>query len=328
MEEGIAHLFLISSHITTMKAKIESSIPKKRKGPNQHDKSLNNFFQKVLDAILKNINFDIVKCLIVASPGFTKDQFGNFLADSTSNNKHYETILKNLNKFIYVHSSSGYKQSLQEVLSKPEILSQIKNTKAADDINIMEKFNDILYKDMDRIVFGIKAVEKANEKDAIEILIVSDDYLRKIAPSKRKELSTIFNKIRSSGGDVVKMSSMHYTGEKINSFGGIVAILRYAMPEINNEDIVDVEDIHESHYQEEIEDGDQVVIECLTGMEGIREEEKEDPEEELDEYDDLSNKMGGLKLKHKGKPSKDEKKERDQTRKTAARKKSSFDDEL
>ena len=328
MEEGIAHIFLISSHITTLKAKIELSIPKKRKGASQHDKSLLNFFQKILDSILKNINFDIVKCIIVASPGFTKDQFGNFLADSTSNNKHYETILKNMSKFIYVHSSSGYKQALQEVLAKPEILSQIKNTKAADDINVMEKFNEILYKDMDRIVFGIKAVEKANEKEAIETLIVSDDYLRKIAPSKRKELTNILNKIKSYGGDVVKMSSMHYTGEKINSFGGIVAILRYAMPEINNEDIVDVEDIQEMHHHEEIEDGDQFAMESLKGGEHLHEEEKEDPEEALDEYDELSGKMANMKLKHKGKPTKDEKKEREQNRKTAARKKSSFDDEL
>ncbi len=328
MEEGIAHIFLISSHITTMKAKVEVGIPKKRKGASQHDKSLNNFFQKLLDAILKNISFDIVKCIIVASPGFTKDQFGNFLADSTSNNKHYETILKNMSKFIYVHSSSGYKQALQEVLSKPEIMSQIKNTKAADDINIMEKFNEILYKDMDRIVFGVKAVEKANEKEAIENLIVSDDYLRKIAPSKRKDLTSILNKVKSYGGDVVKMSSMHYTGEKINSFGGILAILRYAMPEINNEDIVDVDDIHETHHHEEIEDGDQVVLDSLKGMEGIQEEEKEDLEEEMDEYDELSNKMANIKLKHKGKPSKDEKKEREQNRKIASRKKSSFDDEI
>lgn len=38
MEEGLAHLFLISSHITTLKASVNLSIPKKRKGPSQHDK--------------------------------------------------------------------------------------------------------------------------------------------------------------------------------------------------------------------------------------------------------------------------------------------------
>lgn len=38
MEEGVCHVYLISSHITTLKAKVEMSIAKKRKGPSQHDK--------------------------------------------------------------------------------------------------------------------------------------------------------------------------------------------------------------------------------------------------------------------------------------------------
>lgn len=42
MEEGLAHLFLVSSHTTICKATIESSIAKKRKGATQHDKVLPN----------------------------------------------------------------------------------------------------------------------------------------------------------------------------------------------------------------------------------------------------------------------------------------------
>jgi len=38
MEEGVCHIYLVSSHITTLKSKIEMSISKKRKGPSQHDK--------------------------------------------------------------------------------------------------------------------------------------------------------------------------------------------------------------------------------------------------------------------------------------------------
>jgi len=44
-------------------------------------------------------------------------------------------LKKNLNKIVYVHCSSGEKQALQEILSKKEILNQIKDTKALDDVN-------------------------------------------------------------------------------------------------------------------------------------------------------------------------------------------------
>jgi protein pelota len=345
MEEGVAHVFLISSHLTTLKAKIECSIPKKRKGATQHDKSLNSFFQKVLDTILKNVSFDIVKCVIVAGPGFTKDQFGNFLTDSVSNNKHYEIIQKNLNKFIYVHASNGYKQALQEVLGKPEVLSQIKNTKAADDIKAMEKFNETLWKDMDRVIFGLKAVEVATEKEAIDTLIVSDDYLRKISPMRRKELTALMNKIKGYGGEVVKMSSMHYTGEKINAFGGITAILKYALQINTEEEIVDTEDleIQNDHHHEEIEAEDKLAMLTLNDKKSsdVLEEEKEnneggdydEGEDEEDYYEGLANEydrsnvnVNYSKLKG-GRPSKLEQKERDQNRKFAARKKSNLDDD-
>jgi len=61
------------------------------------------------------------------------------MADKLSSNKNYEIIAKNLKKFIYVHCSSGYKQSLQEILSKPEVLSQIKDTKATEEVILFIK---------------------------------------------------------------------------------------------------------------------------------------------------------------------------------------------
>jgi protein pelota len=350
MEEGVCHIFLISSHITTLKAKIEQTIPKKRKGASQHDKSLVTFFQKVLDAIVKSINFELVKCVIVASPGFTKDQFSDYLSDNTSNNKHYEIIQKNLNKFIYTHSSNGYKQALQEILAKPEVMMQIKNTKASEDINVMERFNEILAKDMDRIIFGLKHVEDAFKKGAIDTLIVSDDYLRKISPKLRQEVSKIMKGVKETG-EVIKMSSMHYTGEKINAFGGITAILKYALPELNEveEEVVAVDEMELDHHQEEIEEDDKFAMLTLDDAlnlekekskgttENIEEESKGMDEEEddlrggEDEEEEGEEEEASPKIKPiKGgrvKPTKEEKKERDQVRKHQMRKRSNLEEE-
>ena len=355
MEEGVAHIYLISNHLTTLKSKIEQSIPKKRKGPSNHDKAMSNFFQKLLEAIVKNINFEIVKCIIVGSPGFTKDQFGNFLADNISNNKHYEILQKNLSKFIYVHCSNGYKQALSEILSKPQIMNQIKNTKAADDVNVMEKFNEILSKDMERIIFGIKAVIIADEKNAIECLIVSDDYIRKITPATRKIVSSILKRTKDSGGEVFKMSSMHYTGEKINAFGGITAILKYVIEElleveeelISTDEIVTKEAYHaeldeddklamlsledanltENNISEEFKETDHALKTEVKVVKIEAEEENNKDENEDEEDDDYNDNIKHEAIKNKGKPSKTEKKERQKNRKIAARKKSSLDNE-
>lgn len=69
-----------------------------------------------MQGILRHINFDIVKCIILASPGFVKDQFMDYMIQQAikSDNK---IILENKGKFLLVHSSSGFKHSLKGILS-------------------------------------------------------------------------------------------------------------------------------------------------------------------------------------------------------------------
>ena len=64
---------LVTSNMTLTRAKIDVNIPRKRKGNcSQHDKGLAKFYEAILQAILRHINFDIVKCFLIASPGFVK----------------------------------------------------------------------------------------------------------------------------------------------------------------------------------------------------------------------------------------------------------------
>ena len=73
LQEGLANVCLITEHMTVVRQRIELPIPRKRRGdPAQHDKGLNKFFEQILQAILRHVNFDVVKCLIIASPGFVK----------------------------------------------------------------------------------------------------------------------------------------------------------------------------------------------------------------------------------------------------------------
>lgn len=70
-----------------------------------------------MQAILRHVNFDIVKCVLVASPGFVRDQFYDYMfqmAVKTDN----KVLLENKGKFMLIHSSSGFKHSLQGTLIK------------------------------------------------------------------------------------------------------------------------------------------------------------------------------------------------------------------
>lgn len=94
MQEGLAHICLITSSMTLVRSKIDVNIPRKRKGNvSQHDKGLVKFYEAVLQGILRHINFDVVKCVLIASPGFVKDQFFEYL---------YQQAVKTDNKVSFI----------------------------------------------------------------------------------------------------------------------------------------------------------------------------------------------------------------------------------
>ena len=53
-------------------AKVEKAIPRKRPGFSGHNKAVLKFFDDVVDAVVRHIDFGVVKCVLVASPGFTR----------------------------------------------------------------------------------------------------------------------------------------------------------------------------------------------------------------------------------------------------------------
>ena len=318
MEAEIAHLFYISNTSTVTKGKINQSIPKKRNGSTEHDKGKKKFFDKILNQFIKQINFENTKVLIIASPGFTKDDFKKHMEEQIeSNPKEWSELKNNLNKIIYTHSSSGYKHSLEEILSKPEIKKLIKDTKCVDDVTIMERFNEILGTDMDKIFFGYKAFEIAYEKKAINTLIITDGYLRKLPPLTRKDLSAKIKDLKL-GSTVCQFSSMHTTGEKIDEFGGICGILKYVVDEIAELGDEDTDEKEEKKISgnagEEIKDENliELINDNLINYNPISEEDQKEE-----------------KGKNKRKKTKEENKNISQQRKKNKRKRSSFgeDDE-
>ncbi len=114
-------------------------------------------FNKVLNQFVKQINFENTKVVIIASPGFTKDNFKKYMEETIENNvKEWSSLKNNLNKIIYAHSSSGFKHCLEEILSKPDVKKLIKDTKCIDDVSIMERFNEILGTEMEKYSLFIK----------------------------------------------------------------------------------------------------------------------------------------------------------------------------
>ncbi|XP_038215138.1 protein pelota [Zerene cesonia] len=242
MQEGLAHVCLITSSMTLVRSKIDVTIPRKRKGfVQQHEKGLAKFYEAVMQGILRHIDFSVVKCIILASPGFVKDQFYDYMMQQAVKTDN-KLLIENKSKFLLVKASSGFKHSLKEVLQEPSVMAKISDTKAASEVKLLESFYTMLQLEPTKAFYGKKDVMRANEALAIETLMISDKLFRCQDIQKRKEYVTLVDSARENGADVRIFSSMHVSGEQLDQLTGVAAILRFPMPELEDSDVEDNSD--------------------------------------------------------------------------------------
>ncbi|CAF3151468.1 unnamed protein product [Rotaria sp. Silwood2] len=246
MHEGLANLCLITEHLTIHRQKIEHTIPRKRKGLcGQHDKGMEKFFDSIIAAIIKHINFQIVKAVIIASPGFIKDQFYQYMLNKATREDERH-LLENRNKFILLHSSNGFKHALTEILQDPLVLNRLSDTKAAEEMKLLDQFMHLLNDEPEKAYYGLEVVEKANQSQAIEYLLITDELFRNIDFNKRRRYVQLVDSVKDSGGVVRLFSSMHASGERLGQLTGIAAILRFPMPDL---DLTDEHHHHHHHHE-------------------------------------------------------------------------------
>ncbi|XP_020616695.1 protein pelota homolog isoform X3 [Orbicella faveolata] len=228
LHEGLCHIFLVTSSMTIVRAKIDMNIPRKRKGfCSQHDKGLLRFYDAIIQGILRHFNFEVLKCILVASPGFVK-----------------------------AHSSSGHKHSLKEVLANPAVTAKLADTKAAAEVKALDNFFTMLQTEPERAYYGalcnhlilllcwsqccctfsMAHIERANEAMAVETLLVTDELFRSTDLPTRKRYVKLVENVKDNGGDVRVFSSLHVSGEQLGQLSGVAAILRFPMPDIADGD--------------------------------------------------------------------------------------------
>ncbi|KAH9619812.1 hypothetical protein KSS87_001163 [Heliosperma pusillum] len=234
MQEGLAHIMLIGKSVTLTRSRIEVSIPRKH-GPAiaGYETALKKFFENVLQAFLKHVDFKVVRCAVIASPGFTKDQFHRHLL-LEAERKQLRSIIENKSRIVLVHTTSGYKHSVREVLDAPNVMSMIKDTKAAQEVRALEEFFNMLSNDPDRACYGPKHVEVAHERMAIQTLLITDELFRSANVMTRKKYNKFVSSVKASGGNAHLFSSMHVSGEQLAQLTGIAAVLRFPLPDLDD----------------------------------------------------------------------------------------------
>ena len=230
MQEGTAYVFLVTPSMVLTRAKIETSVPRKQySSADKHQQAVVRFFEAVYKSISLHIDFKIVKCVVLASPGFLRDQFHKFLMQTAVSSED-KNILDNKAKFVLVHSSSGHKHALDEIFASAGHL--IQDTRAAQEMRALDRFIQRLDRAPDRVAYGMKEVSKADELLAVDTLLVSDSLFRSQDMRERHSYVQLVESVRAHGGKARIFSSSHTSGQKLKYYTGIAAILRCPIPDL------------------------------------------------------------------------------------------------
>jgi protein pelota len=237
MEEGLAHLCLVSGTATLLRARIQQHVPSKLQRAatafDVRDKALERFFEAVMRALLQQVNLEQVRCVVIASPGYVREQFLQYLFAEAAR-RDLRSILEHKRQFIAVAAGSGRMQAVHEVLASPETMTLINDTKAAANQRLLQTFYEQIHQDSDRALYGPDQVERAAQMGAVEHLLITDALFRHREVSERKRFVALVDQVESARGQVHLFSSAHATGQQLADIGGIAALLRF--PWIDTDD--------------------------------------------------------------------------------------------
>ncbi len=182
-----------------------------RKSYGKESSSRIEFFSEVLSA-LKNMEF---RYLVVAGPGFAKEDFLKFLKERDPE------IAK---KCILVNCSTIGVRGFVEVLRRGVISRIAKDVRIIEEAEYMERLLEGIAKE-EKVAYGLEEVKKACEYGAIEVLLVADEFLRE--EREKWDVDSLLERVEEMGGKVVIMSTEFEPGKRLMALGGIGALLRF-----------------------------------------------------------------------------------------------------
>ena len=173
----------------------------------------NEFFGEL--ASLLRYSAEKVEAVILAGPGFTKEDFLEFL----------RTKEPELAKKIVLEDTSSIGISgFQEVLRRGAVDRIVQESRIGREAKLIEELMKQISID-GRAAYGKAEVRNAQTMGAIETLLITDELLR--TERESTVIDDFLRDVERAQGKIVVFSTEFEPGKKLESLGGIAALLRF-----------------------------------------------------------------------------------------------------
>ena len=156
---------------------------------------------------------------------------------------------------------------LVPVLQDPSIQAKLADTKAFKQTQALNRFLEMLNNDSDKAYYSYSHVAKAQEKGAIQTLLLVDSLFRANDIKTRAKYVKLVEDCRESGAEVLIFSSLHVSGKQLEQMSGVAAILRFPLPEIEEEGLVETDFAVNTETEKRVaDDADELTRSIAEGM--------------------------------------------------------------
>lgn len=198
----------------------KSTVKGKREKQKNREANQLLFLKKILSIITRDI-LDKTRYIIVGGPGFSKEKLGTFLRENITEKDVQITVTGS--------TSSGSKVGLYE-LTKTEAVSKIaQDFKIIQEEILINEFVEKLSKGAMDISYGIESIREIASTGAIEKLIGLDRIIHGSYSQENTDIKDILREIEKTRGKIVIIPSKSENARKLQTFGGLIAFLRYSI---------------------------------------------------------------------------------------------------
>jgi protein pelota len=178
------------------------------------EKNRQAFYKQVHEFLSNTMQKDNVSALILAGPGFEKENLLSYIRDNDPSMASKSAV---------ENTGSGGRNGINEVLKKATIKGVLQNLGAAEDMNLVNRLLEHIGRDDCLAAYGLSDIENAVNMGAIEILLVSD----KKFIDQRNVLEAMMKSVKGSSGIVHIVNQESEAGGQLKALGGIAGILRF-----------------------------------------------------------------------------------------------------
>jgi len=213
VEEGEAHIHTVAQRGVEERASFRHTT-----GKGEFARDREDLYEDLGDALAR---MD-VDAIVLAGPGFTKqDALDCILEDHPDLES----------KVRVVDTSAAGGRGVHEVLTRGVLEEVQAETRVAEEADLVDELMARIHEGHEA-AYGVDAVAEAAEYGAVETLLVLDERLRRERGGEGEwdvDANDLVRTVEQQGGEVVVCSAEYEPGQRLESLGGVAALLRYRL---------------------------------------------------------------------------------------------------